>query len=65
MKKRQEICATAALLLFILAAGCIETHTAAAFALLGAAAGAAFLGKLDHIRVTVEDIERRYDHAAN
>lgn len=65
MRTRQTICTLAALGLFILAAGLIETRPLISLALVAAMIVPAHIGRLDKERVTAEDIERRITDAKN
>lgn len=59
MQKRQEVCAVTAGVLFIAAAGTVETLPAVSLALIAAMALPIVLGKLGKRCLTCEDIERR------
>lgn len=65
MRTRQTLCAIAALVLFLFAAGIIETHTGCGLALLALMPVPMYIGRLDKQRVSVRDIERRCGNAEN
>lgn len=65
MSKKQSICIIAAIVMFIIAAGIIETHTGWSLVLLAGIGALIVVGRLEKKRVTCEDIERRCSNAKN
>ena len=63
MRTRQNICAVTVGVLFLAAAGMIETQTGISFLCLAAMLPVMIAGRLDSWRVTCRDIERRYGDA--
>ena len=62
---KQTICTLIVLAALVTAAGVVETHTLVSLGLLGVIAAAAYFGRLDKRRVSVEEIERRWGNAKN
>lgn len=65
MKTIQSVCLIAALALFIVGAGLIETQTVCGLTLLALMPIPMYIGKLDKKRVSAADIERRCRDAEN
>ena len=60
---KQSICMTIVLAALIVAAGIVETQPLVSLGLLAVIAAAAYIGRLDKRRVSVEEIERRWGNA--
>lgn len=65
MSKKQSICIIAAIVMFIIAAGMVETRPLISFLLITAISVPFMIGRLEKKRVTCEDIERRCSNAKN
>ena len=59
---KQTICTLIVLAALVTAAGLIETQTLVSLGLIAVIAAAAYIGRLDKKRVSVEEIERRWSN---